>query len=101
MDLIGGYPYWLLKDGLPYDYPALNRNEESDVIILGGGISGALAAYFLTEENVDCILLDSRTIGLGSTCASTSLLQYELDQPLHKLSAQAGEKTAVRAYQLS
>jgi glycine/D-amino acid oxidase-like deaminating enzyme len=101
MDLVGGYPYWLIKNGLPFDYPKLERDEETEVIISGGGISGALSAYFLTEEGVNCVLIDSRTIGLGSTCASTALLQYELDSSLFELSARVGEPIAKRAYQLS
>ena len=52
------------------------QNMESDVVIIGGGISGALTAYFLTEAGIESTLLDGRTVGLGSTCASTSLLQY-------------------------
>ena len=46
------------------------------------------------------MLVDGRTIGLGSTCASTSLLQYELDIPLHKLIDMVGRYKAVRSYQL-
>jgi hypothetical protein len=38
--------------------------------------------------------------GLGSTCASTSLLQYEIDTPLHQLIEMVGEKNAVRSYKL-
>jgi len=45
-------------------------------------------------------VVDSRSIGLGSTCASTSLLQYEIDTPLYKLAVQIGEKNAIRSYQL-
>jgi glycine/D-amino acid oxidase-like deaminating enzyme len=100
MELTAGYPFWLMKDGMPFLYPKLLENADSSVVIIGGGISGALTAYYLTESGIDCILLDGRTIGLGSTCASTSLLQYELDKPLHQLIKQVGEQNAVRAYQL-
>ncbi len=100
MDLTAGYPFWLIKNGLPFQYPRLQDNISSDVSIIGGGISGALSAYFLTEAGVGCVLLDGRTIGLGSTCASTSLLQYELDAPLHQLIDKVGKTNAVRAYQL-
>jgi glycine/D-amino acid oxidase-like deaminating enzyme len=100
MDLTAGYPFWLIKDGLPFQYPKLLKNISSGVSIIGGGISGALCAYFLTEAGVECVLLDGRTIGLGSTCASTSLLQYELDTPLHQLIDNVGKNNAVRAYQL-
>lgn len=100
MNLHSALPYSLIKYGLPFDYPKLRNSTHADVVILGGGISGALLAYYLSEENISCIVLDKRTIGLGSTCASTSLLQYELDVPLFKLIKLRGEKQAVRAYHL-
>jgi glycine/D-amino acid oxidase-like deaminating enzyme len=100
MNLSSGYPFWLIKDGLPYDYEKLEKAVSTDIVIMGGGISGALAAYYLVSAGIDCILTDSRTIGLGSTCASTSLLQYEIDTPLSELKNKAGLKNAVRAYQL-
>ena len=100
MKLSSGYPYSLIKNGLPYSYPKLDKNIRTDVLILGGGISGALTAHYLVQEGVECTLIDARTIGLGSTCASTSLLQYEIDTPLHKLIRITGTKSAVRAYKL-
>ena len=100
MRLSSGYPYSLIKNGLVYSYPKLEKNQRTDVLILGGGISGALTAHYLVQEGIDCTLIDARTIGLGSTCASTSLLQYELDIPLHKLVQLIGTKGAVRSYKL-
>lgn len=100
MNLRSGYPYSLIKNGLVNNYPKLEKNCSTDVAILGGGISGALTAHYLTHQNIPCVIVDARSIGLGSTCASTSLLQYEIDTPLHKLSAIAGEKNAVRSYRL-
>ena len=100
MKLSSGYPYSLIKNGLPYNYPKLDKNLKTDVLILGGGISGALTAHYLVQEGIDCTVIDARTIGLGSTCASTSLLQYEIDTPLHKLIEMTGERAAVRSYKL-
>lgn len=100
MNLKGGYPFWLIKDGLPHTYPKLDKSIDTDVIIMGAGISGALVRYYLAEAGIKCVTVDSRTIGLGSTCASTSLLQYEIDTPLHELTGMVGRKNAERAYQL-
>ena len=100
MKLNSGYPYSLIKNGLPFSYPKLERNIRTDVLVLGGGISGALTAHYLIQEGIDCTLIDGRTIGLGSTCASTSLLQYEIDTPLHELIDMIGAKAAVRSYKL-
>ena len=100
MKLSSGYPLSLIKHGLLFSYPKLERDIKTDVLVLGGGISGALAAHYLIQEGIDCTLIDARTIGLGSTCASTSLLQYEIDTPLHQLIEMVGEKNAVRSYKL-
>jgi glycine/D-amino acid oxidase-like deaminating enzyme len=100
MNLTTGYPYPLISNGLPYPYPKLSASANADVVIIGGGISGALSAYVLTEAGFSCLLVDARTIGLGSTSASTSLLQYEIDVPLYELSKRIGLKNAVKAYEL-
>jgi glycine/D-amino acid oxidase-like deaminating enzyme len=100
MELTAGYPFWLINDGLLHHYPKLVQNAHTHVTVIGGGISGALAAYHFTEAGIACILVDSRSIGLGSTCASTSLLQYELDIPLHQLKKKVGKEVAERSYQL-
>jgi glycine/D-amino acid oxidase-like deaminating enzyme len=100
MKLSSGYPLSLIKNGLLFSYPKLERDIKTDVLVLGGGISGALAAHYLIREGINCALVDARTIGLGSTCASTSLLQYEIDTPLHQLIEMVGEKNAVRSYKL-
>ncbi len=98
MNLTTGYPYWLINSGLVATYPKLEQSVKADVVIIGGGISGALAAYYLVNAGLDCKVVDARTIGLGSTCASTSLLQYELDKPLSVLADQIGFQSAARAY---
>lgn len=95
-----GYPYFLIKSGLYQNFETLKSNHDAEVLVLGGGISGALMAYYLNKNNIKCTIVDKRSIGLGSTSASTSLLQYEIDVPLHKLSKQIGEKNAVEAYKL-
>lgn len=100
MDLKSGYPYWLIKNGLPYRYPKLTQNITTDVVIIGGGITGALCAHELVNNEIECVVVDGRTIGLGSTCASTSLLQYELDKTLVELTSMVGKPRAERAYVL-
>ena len=100
MDLSSGLPYSLLKNGLMYDYPKAGSSLQAEVVILGGGISGALSAYYLSKAGIECVVVDARSIGLGSSCASTSLLQYEIDVPLIELQKKLGYKNAVRSYEL-
>ncbi|MGX5820925.1 NAD(P)/FAD-dependent oxidoreductase [Chitinophaga lutea] len=101
MDLQSGYCYSLVRYGLICDYPRLERDLRTDVAVIGAGISGALAAHALVQAGVECVSFDARTVGLGSTCASTSLLQYEIDTPLCRLRSLIGRAAADRAYALS
>jgi glycine/D-amino acid oxidase-like deaminating enzyme len=98
MDLKSGYPFWPIQSGLIRAYPALDHDVTCEVVVLGGGITGALVAWHLVEVGVDTLVLDKRDIGWGSTSATTALLQYEIDTPLCELSAMRGEAYAARVY---
>lgn len=98
MDLLSPEPFWPIRNGLLTDYPALRENLSCDVAIVGAGISGALAAWHLTEAGLDVVVLDRRDVAHGSTAGSTSLLQYEIDEPLHRLARRYGFEDAARAY---
>ncbi len=99
-DLHSGIPYWLVKNGLGQEYPALDTDIRTEVVIVGAGITGALCAHVLNTAGIEVVVVDARAAGTGSTCASTALLQYEIDTPLHKLVDMVGEKNAIRSYQL-
>lgn len=98
MNLHSTEPFWLLKNGLLTPYPSLKTDLSCEVLVVGGGITGALMAHALTEAGMDVVVVDKRDVGTGSTAASTAMLQYEIDVPLHKLIDQVGEKIAVGSY---
>ena len=100
MDLRSDTPYWLIRDGYLSDYPPLTEDLRTDVLIVGGGITGALIGHRLALDGVDVAIVDRRHIGFGSTSASTCFLQYEIDVPLFELSTRIGAKDASRAYRL-
>ncbi len=101
MDLVSGCPFWIIKNGFLGVYPALRENLDCEVAVIGGGISGALIGYRLAEAGVDAVMLDKRDIGMGSTAASTSLLQYETDLTLGELSQRMGEERAAQVYRFT
>lgn len=88
----------MLQAGERAAWPELESDAETDVLVIGGGITGAVTAWRLAEAGVDVLLLDRREIGQGSTAASTALLQYELDTPLLALRDLVGRDRADRAY---
>ncbi|HYD21089.1 MAG TPA: FAD-dependent oxidoreductase [Flavipsychrobacter sp.] len=100
MDLISEHPYWLMRNGIPHSYPSLQKDVSADIAIIGTGISGTLTAYYLGKAGYKVVQADRRHAAMGSTVASTSLLQYEIDTPMHDLAEKMGEVNAVRCYQL-
>ena len=98
MDLKSNEPFWLLKNGLVASYPSLKNDEKCDVLIIGGGITGSLIAHQMIKDGYQTILIDKREVCNGSTSATTSMLQYEIDVPLYELIELIGEKGAVESY---
>lgn len=98
--LIVGKPLWPAEHSPFASYPPLSADTKCDVAIVGGGFTGAMVSRFFTEAGIDTVLLDKRGVGEGSTSASTSMIQYELDTHLSDLVKMIGEKAAVRVYRL-
>ncbi|WP_454060405.1 NAD(P)/FAD-dependent oxidoreductase [Elizabethkingia ursingii] len=98
MDLKSNEPFWLIKNGLIQSFPSLMENKTCDVLIVGGGITGSLIAHQCITDGYDTILIDKREIANGSTSATTSMLQYEIDVPLYKLSEIIGDEGAVASF---
>ena len=101
MKLTSESPYWLLKNGLTESCPSLDHDLDCEVLVVGGGITGALITDRLTEEGYHVTVVDRRDICSGSTSASTALLQYEIDVSLTEMRELIGEEKANRAYQVS
>ena len=99
MDLKTGELYWPHVGGTRSErYEPLDRDRQCDVAVIGGGVTGALAAWHVARAGAGVVVLDRRAIGGGSTPASTGLLQYEIDTPLYKLIDLVGASHARRAY---
>jgi glycine/D-amino acid oxidase-like deaminating enzyme len=100
MNLHSSSPYWLLRHGIINSYPSLNNDIKTEVTVMGAGISGVLVANELCKAGYKVVVVDRRHVGMGSTAASTALLQYEIDKPLHELIRLVGKKNAIRSYHL-
>lgn len=98
MDLTSGHPFWPIRDGLIETYPRLDTDASCRVVVLGGGITGALVAHHLIEAGIETMVIDRREVASGSTSASTALLQYEIDTTLSDLTDMRGADVATRAY---
>jgi glycine/D-amino acid oxidase-like deaminating enzyme len=99
-DLVGGCPLWG-SNGVQPAYHPLTESFKTDIAIIGGGITGALAAEHLTARGFSVAVIDREQPGLGSTAASTAMLQWEIDRTLGELENLYGFERAAGIYRRS
>ncbi|EQB87915.1 glycine/D-amino acid oxidase-like deaminating enzyme [Clostridium punense] len=81
-------------------YEYLTEDIETEVIIIGGGVTGAILGYYFSKSNIDSVILEKSRIGHGSTSITTSLLQYELDSNAMELKSYTSMENIIRSYKL-
>jgi glycine/D-amino acid oxidase-like deaminating enzyme len=96
-DLRTGRSVWADSPGLGVPVRPLTEAVSVDVAIVGAGISGAFMARELARDH-SVAVLDRRPPLMGSTVASTAMLQWEIDLPLTALADLIGMTKARRAY---
>lgn len=97
-DLRHGMSLWQARQPTPLPSDKIGDSEKTDVVIAGTGISGALIADALITSGLKVVAVDRRKLMTGSTLASTSMLQFELDLPMTELSRKIGRQAAARAW---
>ncbi|SMF75061.1 Glycine/D-amino acid oxidase [Paenibacillus uliginis N3/975] len=98
MKLTGGNTPWSGQD--IQRFSQLESNLSCDVLVIGGGISGALVSYILSKQGADTILLEKGCIGKGSTSANTGLLHFMNDDTLTELIQTLGEHKGTGFYRM-
>ncbi len=101
LDLRTGRPVWSAYRAPKVETQTLTRDIRTDVLVVGMGISGAMIAEALTAERHDVVMIDRRGPLIGSTAATTALVQYEIDRPLSVLSGMIGRDKAGTAWRRS
>jgi glycine/D-amino acid oxidase-like deaminating enzyme len=96
-DLRGGHSPWFATGRHTVGLEVI-ENLKCDALVVGGGITGSLVAERLTRQGLDVVLIDREFPGHGSTAASTSMLLWEIDRPVTRLTEAYGFERAARAY---
>lgn len=101
LDLRTGRTVWQAYRAPKVPVKPLSRDISADVLVVGMGISGAMIAEELTAAGHAVTVIDRRGPLLGSTPATTALVQFEVDQPLTRLAKAIGNDDATRAWRRS
>ncbi len=62
---------WTEDVSMP-EFPELKKDIRTQVLVIGGGMTGILCAYFLQQAGIDCCLLEKRRICGGITGNTTA-----------------------------
>ena len=100
-DLRTGRTVWQGRRLPPIRAHRIPKRLSADVIVVGAGISGGMITDALSEAGLRVAIVDRRGAVQGSTAASTALLQYEIDVPLHVLARRIGVERAERLWRRS
>lgn len=100
MNLHSGTYYWPTTFPDAPSYQALKEDIDCDVLIIGGGTSGAQCAYYLADTSLKVAVIEKSTIGSGSTCTNTALIQYSGEKMFTDLTNTFGEAYIARHLQL-
>lgn len=98
IEYVKGVPYFCKHNKIKA-YPYLNKNIKADVLIVGGGIVGAIANYYLSK-NFDVVCVDKSRFGMCLTSCATVLLEYQLDDYAQELKKYLTEQQIIKVYNL-
>lgn len=78
----------------PPVFEKLRNDIETDVLVVGGGISGLTTAYCLMKSGRSVVLVEDGYIASGETGRTTAHLSFALDDHYYEISKLFGEKKA-------
>lgn len=84
---------WQATTKLPL-FSQLKNDIHTDVLIIGGGISGILTAYFLHQNGIKYVLVEKDRICSGTTKNTTAKITYQHSLIYHKVLKSSGVEIA-------
>ena len=79
MNVTQGNMFWNEQVEILQKYPYLSRDKKCDVLVIGGGINGALTAYMQAKQGAKVIVVDKNILGYGATMQTDGTVQTRVD----------------------
>ncbi len=84
---------WQCNEGVKR-FGELEGDIKTQVLIIGGGLCGILCAYYLKKSGIDCVVVEGRRIGSGTTEKSTAKITAQHGLIYDKLIKNSGVEKA-------
>ena len=99
-EYVKGKPYFCDVTEKIQSFSYLECDISCDCLIVGGGIDGAITAYYFAENNLNTILIDKNRLGFLNTSCATALLEYQLDDHANDLKRFFTKEDVVNIYRV-
>lgn len=95
-----GSRYWEERtaDNRRRAYPKFKGKHTADMVIIGGGLTGATAAYVLASGGLDVVLLERDRMASGSTAGGVGAILPEPSSTFRGVEAAVGRRDARNAW---
>lgn len=97
---VQGKPLFNAIHKVKKQYEYLTEDVNTDIVIIGGGVTGSILGYYFTKAKIPAIILEKKRIAHASTGITTSLLQYELDSNARELEQYTSLDNVIQSYRL-
>src|SRR5918993_5642480 len=81
------------------DYSRHRGEIRTDVVVIGGGLTGCACAAAFATAGVKVVVLEGERLGAGATAASAGLLRQDLDASFHESARLHGVRTSRHVWQ--
>ncbi len=76
------------------EFKQLEGDHETEVLIIGGGLTGLLCSYMLGKSGVGYMLAEAETVGSGTASGTTAVLTAQHSDIYTKITKKYGKETA-------
>ena len=80
-------------------YPEYRGSTTSEVVIVGGGLTGVTTAYAFAAAGIKPVLFEAARIGRGASCAGAGIIATDPGVDFSALEKTLGRRPAVQAWQ--